>query len=50
MFYALLPFCSAAVYGLSYVLLEKLLKSISIIPYMLASSVFFSFIIVSDRS
>jgi len=45
MFYAFLPFCSAAVYGLSYVLLDRLLKSAPIIPYMLASSVFFTAVI-----
>jgi drug/metabolite transporter (DMT)-like permease len=37
MVYVFLPFLSAALYGLSYVLLEKLLKSVSMLTYMLTS-------------
>lgn len=37
MVYVFLPFLSAALYGLSYVLLEKLLSSVSMLSYMIAS-------------
>jgi drug/metabolite transporter (DMT)-like permease len=38
MIYALLPFLSAALYGLGYVLLDKLLKNIPILVFMSISS------------
>lgn len=38
MVYVFLPFLSAALYGLGYVLLDKLLKNIPILAFMLASS------------
>lgn len=37
MVYILLPFISAAFYGLSYVLLEKLLQSVSLLTFMFTS-------------
>lgn len=46
MIYALLPFLSAAFYGLSYVLLEKILKSVSMLSYMLVSSIFLTTVLI----
>ena len=37
MIYIFLPFLSAALYGLSYVLLEKLLQSVSMLTFMITS-------------
>lgn len=38
MVYIFLPFLSAALYGLSYVLLDKILKEVPIVAFMLISS------------
>jgi drug/metabolite transporter (DMT)-like permease len=47
MIYAFLPFLSAALYGLGYVLLDKLLKNIPILVFMSVSSVAMSVAILA---
>ena len=46
MLYALIPFLSAAFYGLGYVLLERVLKSsVNILTYMVCSNIIFTCIL-----
>jgi drug/metabolite transporter (DMT)-like permease len=47
MVYAFLPFMSAALYGLGYILIEKMLKGVPVLAYMVVNSLLFSIILVT---
>ncbi len=47
MIYAFLPFISAALYGLGYILIEKMLKGVPVLAYMVVNSLLFSAILVT---
>lgn len=44
--YLFLPFMAAALYGLGYILIERLLKGVSIVSYMTLNSIFFTAILL----
>lgn len=47
MIYAFLPFASAALYGLGYILMERMLKTVPILAYMTINSLLFTAILVT---
>lgn len=46
MVYAFLPFLSAALYGLGYILIDRMLKNVPVLSYMLVNSLLFSSILL----
>ncbi len=47
MVYTFLPFMSAALYGLGYILIEKMLKGVPVLAYMVVNSLLFSAILIT---